>query len=701
MPGVLFTNAFMLAGMAALAIPVLIHLLLKRKKKRLRFSTIRFFLKQDEQSSRRRKLRHLLLLSLRLLLVALLVAAFARPYLRHQAGAGTARQKQRVIFVLDSSASMLATGTDGQRWTLAKGRMQKVLSALNQDDTAALIVCSAHAELASPFSPPATVTHMLSGLDPTYGVSNLGEGLRQALKLLPAGDNSAHNTLYVVSDFQRSACQKIAGIPIPQNVEMKLLNIGDLHSPNLAITSFESEAGNGRKPQVTVASFSDEGGGDVNLKVTVDGQESFSTPVQLRPGESTNIEVTLPRLRPGWHDAVASLRAKDCLEADNSRYSCLFVPEPVRIFLVETRPAKHVFDQECFFVAAALDPTKDSTNSAPGPFNTVQMSPEELTRKLTASAKQIPCEVIVLPGLRQIPAGMTSALTSFVQAGGGLLLFLNDDVSANQYNGAFSGFLPAQLSKTESAPDSGSAWRIGEHDTNSVVFGAFRLPHSGDFNIPEFTKRYVLNPASGASLLANFDDDAPLLCSRIVDKGRAVLVNTSSDTAWSDWPKHKTFVPWLHGLANFLAKNSQYQRQQTNEVLAGEDLDLETGSEAGPSTFTLEGPGGSETSVSCDNQGRLRDPLMKRPGIYSLRDNKGRQIKRLALNVPAQECDLETLSPAEFQNRLTRVTEPPKETLAANLFGSGGHEKEIWTTLLAAALLLLLAEPLIANRTSA
>src|SRR5580765_4179381 len=99
MPGMLFTNALMLAGMAALAIPVLIHLLLKRKLKRLPFSTVQFFQKHDEQSSRRRKLRNWLLLALRLLVVTLLVAAFARPYLRGNQSSAGARQKQRVVFV--------------------------------------------------------------------------------------------------------------------------------------------------------------------------------------------------------------------------------------------------------------------------------------------------------------------------------------------------------------------------------------------------------------------------------------------------------------------------------------------------------------------------------------------------------------------------------------------------------------------------
>lgn len=58
MPAVFFTNMALLSGLAALAIPILIHLLLKRKKQRLRFSTLQFFVKQDERASKRRKLRH-------------------------------------------------------------------------------------------------------------------------------------------------------------------------------------------------------------------------------------------------------------------------------------------------------------------------------------------------------------------------------------------------------------------------------------------------------------------------------------------------------------------------------------------------------------------------------------------------------------------------------------------------------------------
>src|SRR4051812_5602493 len=116
----LFTNLAFLTGLTALSVPILIHLLLRRRSQRLRFSTIQFFVKKDEQSSRKRKLRNLFLLSMRLLLFALIVLAFARPYLPNQ-NAGTAGPKgEQLILLLDATGSMQASGSSGQQWVRAK-----------------------------------------------------------------------------------------------------------------------------------------------------------------------------------------------------------------------------------------------------------------------------------------------------------------------------------------------------------------------------------------------------------------------------------------------------------------------------------------------------------------------------------------------------------------------------------------------------
>jgi hypothetical protein len=691
----------MLAGMAALAIPVLIHLLLKRRKKRVHFSTIRFFLQQDEQSSRRRKLRNWFLLALRLLIVSLLVLAFARPYSRQSEASAAGRKPHRVVFVLDRSASMLATGTEGQRWALAKDQMQKVISGLESKDTAALIECATHANLLSGFAPPASVAQLLRDLGPGYGTSSLGEGLQQAVKILAGGGPGAVSTIYLVTDLQKSACRNLSSSPIPQGIEVKVLAVGDLSSPNLAVVRLDTEPRDGASPQVVIASFSDEDSPSAAVDVTIDDRRIASQVISLKSGASTNVELFLPPQKPGWHDVKAAIRARDSFEADNSRYSCFFVPEPAQVLIVEPPGAAHVFEQQSFFVTSALDPTKDSTNSVPGAFNLTQVSPEELTAALGASRNGLSWNVAVLPGLKDLPVGIGKTLASLVEAGGGLILFLGEGMSANRYNSELVNLLPARIGDPDTSPAVRSPWRIALYDTNTLAFSAFRLPNSGDLRIPEFTKRYSLDPTEGASRIAFFEDGIPLVVVRAVGRGRVALVNTSADTAWSDWPKHKTFVPFLHGLTKYIAQKASHDAVlDSNEYTAGEDFEIETGSAGRLAQFTLRSPDGKETQLKADDHGRLRDPGMALPGTYSLRDKVGHEIRRMVLNLPVQESNLEALRPADLQQQLVRVQDNPKQTLAAGLFGSRNDQREFWTALLLGALVLLLIEPFVANRTS-
>src|SRR4051812_38623977 len=180
----LFTNTAFLAGLAGLGIPVLIHLLLRRKSQRLRFSTVQFFVKKDEQSIRKRKLRNLLLLVSRLALFALIVLGFARPYLPLGGAAASAAKRQQVILLLDSSASMQAASPGGSQWIRAKELARQVLAGLHADDRAALITASTHSSTLSEFAPPSVVSRVLADAQPSFGVGELTEGMQHALKLL-------------------------------------------------------------------------------------------------------------------------------------------------------------------------------------------------------------------------------------------------------------------------------------------------------------------------------------------------------------------------------------------------------------------------------------------------------------------------------------------------------------------------------------
>jgi hypothetical protein len=606
-----------------------------------------------------------------------------------------------VVFVLDRSASMLAAGTDGQRWTLAKQAVAKALGELGSDDAAAVIDCGAHALVLSGFAPPAQVSQLIRDLPPACGISNLGDGVREAVRLLADQMSVTASTIYIVSDLQKSACRGIAAVPVPQPVEVKTLAVGDVFSPNIAITAFDAEPPDGARPRVSLASFSDEETTKATFELEIDEKRVVSQPLTFKAGAVTNLDLVLPVMKPGWHDLKAILRVKDAFESDNTRYAAIRVPEPARILVVEPRMNARSFEKECFFLTSALDPGMEGTNSRAGAFKITQTNPEQMMAQLMPAKGEPGWNVVILPALKDLPAGSGSALNAFVHNGGGVVLFLGEGMSANRYNGELSELLPARIGNPESIPEAASPWRIALYDTNCLAFGAFRLPNSGDLHIPQFTERNALELAEGSTRLAFFEDGVPLVVARSNGRGKVVLVNTSADTTWNDWPKHKTFVPFVHGLAKYAAQTSQdFSVQASDSFVCGEDVDLETGMQGRLGQFILNLPGGKQARLAADDHGRIHDPGMTAPGVYSLQDKAGHELRRMVVNIPPQESNLDAFKAADFQQQLVRTQEGPKQTLAAGLLGSRADQREFWTALLLGALILLLIEPFVANRTA-
>ena len=699
MPAVFFANFALLGGLAALLIPILIHLLIKLKKEHLRFSTIQFFVKQDRQANKRRKLRNWLLLAVRLLLVTLLVLAFARPSTRTPAT--THDQKPRIgIFVLDRSASMQATVRGDAAWNRALNLARNALRDFESDDRAAIVTSSARTEIFSGLRPAAVVAHLLDGLAPEFTSGDLADGLRAALKLVPTDDASAA-TIYIVSDLQKSSCQDVQTVLLSPGVEVKFLNGGELFASNLAIGDLRLEGDVNPQARITLKSFSDEDFANGNLSLAVDGKEIVNTSVSLQAGLDTNLVLSLPAFKPGWHSAEARLLTKDALNADDRRYCAFFIPEPLRVLCVETKPSARIHEQDNFFVASALQPNSEPGTRVPALFTIEITDPPALARKLVPPKDSSGYAAVVLPALRQIPGDASEALAVYVRNGGGLLLFLGDGLSANRYNAEFRELLPLQLASVDTRANAG--WHLETFEKNSPMFTTFQGAAGANLRLPEFTRRFGVSrttSAAATSTLAIFDDGIPLIASRSVGAGRVVLVNTSADTSWSDWPKRKSFVPWLHETVNFLCGRSSKEAMQPSRLFTtGEEAEIGVGQQWKGRSFVIQRGDTKGETFAADEEGRLPRYNLGLPGGYVLRDPNGIELQRWAVNLPPRESDLVALSPQDFQKQLMWSKESPRVNLHASLLGAAKGEKEWWRVLLLAALCLLFIEVFLANRT--
>ena len=298
-----------------------------------------------------------------------------------------------------------------------------------------------------------------------------------------------------------------------------------------------------------------------------------------------------------------------------------------------------------------------------------------------------------------MPALCGKVLSAFVRNGGGLLLFVGEGVSANRYNAEFRDLLPVQLDRVERRTSAG--WHIENFEKSSPIFAAFQGPSATSLTLPEFTGRFSLRPSENNWIAANLDDGTPLIVGKTFGSGRVVLVNTSADTSWSDWPKHKAFVPWLHSVTDFLASRSTADTMQpAPSFVTGEEAEITLGPAWKNRSLVLQWPGAKEKPIKTDEDGRLQNLNLAAPGIYVVRD-QAQEIRRWAVNVPVQESDLSAFSPKEIAKQISR--KPQTARIESNLFSIGvvaQGTRELWRVLLITVLVLLFVEVLLANRTT-
>jgi hypothetical protein len=152
----------------------------------------------------------------------------------------------------------------------------------------------------------------------------------------------------------------------------------------------------------------------------------------------------------------------------------------------------------------------------------------------------------------------------------------------------------------------------------------------------------------------------------------------------------------MHGLARYLTKaGSSVEPAADDQFITGTTAELRLST---PSKGEVIGPDGNRSPITTDGSGAFQLEIDK-PGIFSIRDGEGHEGRKLAANLPVGESDLAAVAPAEFEKQLVRGEITVTNSLsAAGPQNSQSNERHFWQMLMIAALVLLLLEPLAANR---
>lgn len=593
-----FLNPLMLLGITAISIPIVIHLLNKRKFQRVVWAAMRFLQVSVEQNQRRIQLEDILLLVLRCLMVALIALAMSRPLSCVQSGGGGLFGAARVtgVIILDHSYSMSHTDGVKSRMDLSRDAADAVLNRVPSGSAMALFLAGTGVEtaIAEPTLDLNLVRKQVREAPLSHRASDLLPALRQAVDLLGSRP-AARREIYVLTDRQRLAFanfQEIARLVEEHRKEIRIhfVLIDQPGDNNLGVTRLTLGAGIAalNRPlrfQVEVRNFgqTEARGVRVALRVNDDPPSDEAMIDTIAPGESRTLSMFARLRAEGFHAITATLPA-DRLPADDARSVALRAVTQVRVLLVDGDPGREPRDAETFFLRNALAPI------TPAEAESYFLKYDLITPAELDTARLDNYQSVFLCNVTDVSPGFIDALEGYLRRGGGLVFFPGDNTRADFFNQNLQlrrGILPAEMrAPVGDARHDERFFKLQDRDFEHEIAEVWRDPASGSPASAPVFRAYELAPdaRSAAELDAltaaaadagpqsigvprvvlRFDTAAdngglagkPFAIERAYGMGRVIQFASTADTAWTLLPTRPgVYLPLIQRALGAIVQN--------------------------------------------------------------------------------------------------------------------------------------------------
>jgi hypothetical protein len=647
-----FVQFGMLGALAALAIPIIIHLMFRQRARPIDLGTLQFLQIVLRDNARRRRLKRWLLLALRLACLALIAFLFARPYML--ATEPTAGDRQ-VVILLDRSASMGLKGS-ARPIDQALGAARAILSRVAQTTQLEVAIFSATVR---PMDHPTDLRD--AALEPTAGGTNYGAAMAWARDLL-VRSRKPIKELHILTDLQRSGLDRGESVSLPGDVEVHLEDFGRAFPKNVAVTGVTTTPPTTRPGEtavITVTVFNASplpiAKCPVRIEVEAGAQKrELERTIDLDGLATSTVAFELKAMPEGLWRGHALASANDELPVDDRRIFGFSIAPPARVLILDGDPGKSPYDSETYFLQTALRLAPPTEHYAKSPFD-IRTVDVVGTTELPDLGKT---EAVVLANVGSLTASDARRLAEFVERGGGLVVFTGDRVVPDGARGLeAAGIGVGEVLGPASATE--LPWRLERWEAKHPVFKPFGDPEHGDLRRPRFTSITRITPAPEARVLATFRGGEPALLERTKGRGKVLWFTSACDRAWGDWPRGRMYLPMLHQMLSYV-------------------------------TGLAEG-------------GRIRQEIAgdeRQPGIVEA-DGLVHVV-----NIDPYESDMSRCTPKEFADRFGFQLPVPAQPNVARQSTPGKADdrlrsNEIWPWLALTLLGMLLVESFLANRTAA
>jgi hypothetical protein len=665
-----FLAPWFLAGLAAVGLPVYIHLLRRQTTTPKTVSSLMFFERGTQSSTRHRRLRYLVLFAFRALLMLLLALAFANPFLRRSSAAANDRL---LLVAIDNSFSMRA----GTRLADAKRDALDVLAKRKPSQPAQVMALGGELQvLTQPIKDAGALKASVESIQPGDSHGNFGElgrGMRAMVETVHTPIE-----LHLFSDMQASNMPaNFADMVMPGNVSLVLHPLAKSVVPNWTVESVDAPGQllDTKKARVlAVIAGHQTAAATRTVSLVINGAVTATKKVEVPADGRATVTFEPLDVPYGVSRCEVKIDPADGLPADDASSFAVKRADPERVLFVHQAGDSR---SPLYFGSALAAATQASFVLQP------------IIVGQAADVDPTKYAFVVLSDVASIPSLLENNLLRYVQNGGNVLIAAGTSESHRQRIPLFG----ENVSAANFYSGTGSFSTVGQTDPSHPA-----MKDAAGWDDAKFYYASVVDPGH-SRVVARLADGAPLLLDKQIGQGHLLLFTSGFDNVTNDLPLHPAFVPFVDQSARYLSSMEQLSgarvvdsfvplRNVTNEASG------KTASQG--ATVEVIGPDGRRP-LSLQEEATAQSFKLTHVGFYQIRFANGREAL-IAVNPDQRESGLE-LIPED----VLRLWSGSAGTDAVATQGAGATEERksaysLWWWIMLVILIAAVAESIVASR---
>ncbi len=683
-----FLNPAILIGLVAGLIPLIIHLLNRRKVREIQFSSIHFLKQMARKEMRRLKIRQILLLIIRTLIILLIILAFARPTLQGTNGFLGEKTSSEVVVIIDNSLSLNSLELTGNLLEKVRQRWINLEAAFKTGDRITVLLGTNPLKiLADRESYSANLWEKIAKeIQPSYLTGNLNSAILKAREFFHES-NLYNKELYLLSDFQssgfREADLKQISSDFDEKIRVFCLPVYHGNEENISVDTASVmnqlvEVHQDLNIEAILKNQHPENHLSSLISLVLEGKRVAQKNISLEPGKSESLKFQNNLRNSGFISGFVECESDAVLE-DNRYYFNFFVPRDIKILHLVKHP-----DRESF-VPLILKPAIDR-----GLFDYEKRAINEISGIDLFSYKSV-----IIEGINEFPQSLIVKLQQYSRRDFGLIIIPAENSAIPQLNKLLSEIgIGRFINKLGEADRTQQLISMGNVDWSHPIFeGMFEKRKK--LNPVFFRSYYQIDESSQSDVIIRLQNGHPLLVGGGRHVKNAYVFATPFKTKWTNLVVRGFVLPLFYRVLYYSSTRSV--RERLNVEVGNSYSELFRRLQP-PYNFILRRPSGAEEKINTVFKGSdvmLQVEQNLEPGNYEIW--QGNQILTMySVNHSPGESEQQYMSSGDLENYFANFWWINQEDDLLKQIETSRFGRELWPYLLAVVFLLLLVEMILA-----